>query len=100
MVSLLVQFGTMSNLLKFTVLYCDCPTILGMPFLTAVNPDIDWVNKQVKIGCEVQDVLPKDDNQFSGLDGDVSLVTNDLPVVTKSATCPKPVKPFPAKNKK
>ena len=46
---MLVDFGNnVGSMLKFTVLFCDCPTILGMPFLTALNPDVDWVNKSVK----------------------------------------------------
>ena len=46
---MLVDFGNnVGGMLKFTVLFCKCPTILGMPFLTALNPDVDRVNKSVK----------------------------------------------------
>ena len=37
-----VNFGEVSSYLKFTVLPCECPMILGMPFLRRLNPLINW----------------------------------------------------------
>ena len=41
-VFLWVNFGEVSSYLKFTVLDCECPQILGMPFLRRLNPLINW----------------------------------------------------------
>ncbi len=49
-INVLVQFSAdVSALLRFTVLPVDCPTILGMPFLSSLNPAIDWYTK--KLSC-------------------------------------------------
>ena len=42
-----VDFGPVAHSLAFTVLDVDCPLILGMPFLSAVNPRIDWIARSV-----------------------------------------------------
>ncbi len=50
-ISVLVSFGHgVAQLLRFTVLPVECPTILGMPFLREMNPTIDWVQKVVMFG--------------------------------------------------
>ena len=36
-----------TSILKFTVLDCECPTILGMPFLRRTNPEIDWSSGKI-----------------------------------------------------
>ena len=36
-----------TSILKFTVLDCECPTILGMPFLRKTNPEIDWSSGKI-----------------------------------------------------
>jgi len=43
----LVDLGPMKTALTFHVLQCDIPCVLGIPFLQAVNPIIDWVNRSV-----------------------------------------------------
>ena len=37
---------------RFEILPCDVEGILGMPFLTEINPMIDWALRTVKIAGE------------------------------------------------
>ena len=37
-----VEFEGLTVGVKFTVLPCACPTILGMEFLFETNPAVDW----------------------------------------------------------
>ena len=91
---MLVDFGNgVSSMLKFTVLFCDCPTIIGMPFLQALNPDIDWVNKTVKFKNECANVTLGDENQFASLPVDETTDKDTNPVITTCATRADPVKP-------
>ena len=48
--SVLVDFGKITCLLKFTLLDAPCPCILGMPFLQRTNPTIDWEQRTVSFG--------------------------------------------------
>ncbi len=41
-INVLVNFGEVSSMLRFTVLDVECPNILGMPFLKRLNPQINW----------------------------------------------------------
>ena len=67
-----VNFGEVSSYLKFTVLNCECPLILGMPFLRRLNPLINWQTRTLSFSSAMhsQNTL----NSF-GLLGDVPLDT-------------------------
>lgn len=59
----------MKTFLKFTILDCDCPSILGMDFLRCTNPVIDWKSGSVLFNTSVQVTsCCSDANTFTGLD--------------------------------
>ena len=44
---LLAALGPFKTVLRFHVIDADVPTILRMPFLAIVNPQIDWQKRKV-----------------------------------------------------
>ena len=64
-----VNFGEVSSYLKFTVLSCECPLILGMPFLRRLNPLINWQTRTLSFATAKQSRNTKTENTFSELGG-------------------------------
>ena len=64
-----VNFGEVSSYLKFTVLSCECPLILGMPFLRRLNPLINWQTCTLSFSSAKQSRNIKTENAFSTLGG-------------------------------
>ena len=66
----LVSFGKTQQLIQLEVLDCDIKPILGVPFLTSVNPVIDWAKRAVtcRKGSRVVnfEVVPIDDGAHVG----------------------------------
>ena len=46
---LLAALGPFKTVLRFHVIDANVPTILGMPFLATVNPQIDWQKRKVTV---------------------------------------------------
>ena len=46
---LLAALEPFKTVLRFYVINADVPTILGMPFLATVNPQIDWQKRKVTV---------------------------------------------------
>ena len=46
-VNLACRFGKLQTLLDFQILPCNVVPILGMEFLTKLNPRIDWTSGRV-----------------------------------------------------
>ena len=69
-VKVCVKFSGISKFLKFTVLECECPAILGMDFLRSTNPVVDWVSGKVQFGKREQkpSCSYADMNVFAGLE--------------------------------
>ena len=45
----MVRFGPLQLYIRFDLIDCHLRTILGMPFLSKVNPKIDWKTHTVKV---------------------------------------------------
>ena len=54
---MMLDFGSVAHLMLFTVLECECPSILGMPFLKSVNPVIDWKSGQISFPAKISSDL-------------------------------------------
>ena len=67
--SVLVDFGEIHCLLRFTLLDAPCPCILGMPFLHRTNPTINWEQRTVTFG-KVSVASPTTANTFEPLPRD------------------------------
>ena len=63
-----VNFGEVSSYLKFTVLSCECPLILGMPFLRRLNPLINWQTRTLSFSSAMHS-RNTNTNSFALLDG-------------------------------
>ncbi len=72
----LVDFGSVSHRLIFTVLDVSCPLVLGMPFLRDCNPIIDWKARTVSFPAPAAAAV-EPANVFSGLDPEVPLAPVD-----------------------
>lgn len=73
-----VVFEGLTVGIKFTVLDCACPTILGMEFLVETNPVVDWVTGSVQFNKRAQVTSCRSDDNVWALLGNETVSDPEL----------------------